>query len=419
MNCGTDDTPESNDPSDPMGEDPGTLSPVVYFTLEVEDGRDTSNTDDWIIIYTENGNLLDFKPFESSENLSFEALESVLTDQLIITFFSQRSGGGNTLNNFSTYPEITRGSRWILKEPDAVTQTRGNVIGDFDVTITNVPGVVLFNASDAFGGLTGSSSSTNSSTSINLSLFENGGEYLLAILDGNKNSKYTFIDNLKDGDNITLDYNQFTSFNSETTISLPASGEYFSSVFAYEDDQEYRHSGGFHLNKIYTFLNDDVNLNPLPIPFLDRFNRYRTEFIFTTNDYRYSFLEYGNKPEKIEIPENPVMTVENTSISDFRFSTNFSFFYKTGNWRFSSGTLDLDWVSTSWNIISSDTFTGDVGAIPQEILQQYPLINLSEITYSSTRLYLNNTYSNFILQKFIDPNFNPFRISEEVIIFSK
>lgn len=50
--------------------------PKTLFTLNVAADYPTANKDNWIFIHNEAGELIDYKPFESGQNLKFETTKN-------------------------------------------------------------------------------------------------------------------------------------------------------------------------------------------------------------------------------------------------------------------------------------------------------------------------------------------------------
>lgn len=149
INCSKSETPTTiSDPEIDKGEEdtePTTPQEPIfetYFSLSVDESKDTSITDDWILIHDFNGNVLDFKSFETGDQFEFEDLNTNLTDQINISFFSFISTANSVLPydqyTINTFNKIEKGSTWVYKEiefPDYYSTSTG----DFSVDIENVP----------------------------------------------------------------------------------------------------------------------------------------------------------------------------------------------------------------------------------------------------------------------------------------
>jgi len=407
--CTSDDKSEEKD-------EPNTMNtPEIVFTLNVN--TETTNSDNWIIVHNDRGELIDFKTYENGDVLEIEAVSTLVTDKITITDYINTIENGNDRYNFVTFTEISKGSIWNFKPFEELQnneEVRGEETGSFDVTISNVPLSANCNISHGFGSVGGSGSSIGSTITKSVSLYENVSEYLITFTETSGISKQLLIGPGIDGTNINFDYSQFKNFDSYVDVNFQQNVPYFSSVFAFYLNREFSNGGGFHLNLTFPF---DSSL-PIRLGYLNRFDKYFTQLNFNDSNYYYSYKNYGEKPEEINVPENINLSISNSSIKDFEFSTPLSFNRINSTWQVSEGTINEDLIQTNWTIIAENAEKHLIGDIPDELLARYPKINLDDLTYSSTSLFLNfDTYDEFIEKRFRSNELNSFFTSEETITF--
>ena len=421
---------ESDGPEEEVTEGEGTEEPVeepvpaVFFTLNIEEGwRDTAERDDWLIIHDENGEIMGYQPFESDETLEFEALESEVTDRLTLTLFSfSQDSSKNKFHDFLTYAEIEKGSTWKLKA-FVPGPEREPAIGKFDVSVTNFNG--LLNAfsyglsnSNGRGFISGSSQSMDGRTLTFpfLELYEEN-DYLLSLYDANGRPKYLFIDDVQNGDDLRLDFQDFNFFDSALRIDLhPPYYSCLGRVFAFEDNGEgFKRS--YRTNRIRYFSggSQEGNFDTLELGFLDRYTNYGVTFSINKEAYNYQKVSYGPKPENITLPEDHSLMINNASLWDFDFTTNFEFIRKANYWIVGEGELNIDLATTRWTVLSSNSGFPKIHAIPQELKELYPNLDTDNLHYNSSTFYIQaESHQEYMNVKHKDGEFVPFMDSERI-----
>ena len=135
------------------------------------------------------------------------------------------------------------------------------LISPFINTISNASGLVNNSASSSnFNGLT--------NLSINAPLFDKN-RYLFSLYDSFGKGSYTFLENVNDGDNITIDRTQLRAYDETVIVSLPENGEYFAFVAAFEEEEVFSLNGGYGLCYILPFDNEKINSNILELGYLN------------------------------------------------------------------------------------------------------------------------------------------------------
>ena len=212
---------------------PEIIEEEVYLTVNIDANKNTTDSEDWIIIHDYNNNLVDYKSYDSGDELTFSAYPDSITSSLSITEFSQVIDYVNDLNDgtspqtrseigkkyeISTTNGLKKGDVFninstVLNEPQNRTK-----IGDFNITIEDIPQIKNLNISTKNGVVPyGYSPSWEGNELIDYTetLIQNEGEqeYLISILDGNYANKYFLFSNSENQD-LTINYSEFKLFES-------------------------------------------------------------------------------------------------------------------------------------------------------------------------------------------------------------
>lgn len=416
----------SND--EPVTSNNGSGTSEVYFTINTATDLDTSESDDWVLLYNSTGMLLGVQPYEAGDRLVFEtnALEA-LTDELIVTRFRSSTGGGSTNHTFTSYPNIAKGSIWNFKTTDDSFGglPTGADLGEFNISIDNIPGEpITSNISSQLGRLGGSVSSTtinNTSTlETTFNVFENAERHLISIVDGNRDTRFTFVDNLPQGGSLNLDYSTFSDFDIQVPVSIPDTGDFLATVRAFTSDQQLFLRDGFTLTDILPSEGRSFE-RPFQLGYLTEFENYITTFNYwPESGYIYFYSKYGERPDGITIPSDASLELIDESLFNFRFSTNLPYIRRQSQWFNSSGRAGVDFVLTRWTVDTGDAENLPPMEIPMEIQERYPEIDLDVLEYTVTRFFTDfESYRDFIERNFVSETRSSGLISSEAYHFTR
>ncbi|NVN16939.1 hypothetical protein GUA46_01190 [Muricauda sp. HICW] len=411
---------------EPTTENPEEQEPemVTYFTFEAL--TNTGDTDDWIIIHDENGVLVDFKPFEFGDIFEFQVPEEQpQPDNLTITFFKYKNSvDGEMMHNIESYPNIATKSHWqYTSDPSATNELpRESSTGSFNITVENVVSPKYRWISDRQGILVATSGPDlpgfiDNYTHENIPIYDNP-DFFFTIYDSNNDLKYYSIENVNDGDDITVDYSDFKSFDSYLEIVMPDNPSTYqlSSISAFfDEEQSIDLSGGKFTS--YFFAETETP-KPLKLGYLDSFSKYLSIISFNSDDFLYAYSKFGEKPDEIIIPDNKSITVLDGSISNYQFETNLGFQMKDILWEVKEGEIYVDLIQTTWNVFSAPDFSGTIGEIPEEIQSSYPNLRIDDLILTSTTLHLDFiTYPDLLQVEFINPELKIYYKSHEYFRF--
>jgi len=424
VSCGKDDpiTPplEQEDPKD---EEPQS---ETYFSLNVDGDFYFSEIfkTGYLIIHDADGQLLEYKEYGNGDQLVFETEPgNTVTDKITITtLLHSQLGSGEDYYSVSTYSMIDKATTWNF------TSTPSNYIpnGEFDIRLNNVPDWAYYDLSNKDGfGSSGSSyykyfnNPEDAEPFIeidNAKWFENN-DLLLSVIDGNSDLKYLDIPNVQQGDSLIFDATILQPFDSYLEVVMPDYVEFYHSVTGYEDLQDFDRDA-LTLNSSAHYAFDDKVTN-LKLGYLDRFSRFRTSLRLDREKYSYSIKRYGAKPQSINVPEQGSLSISDSTLTNFNYTTNFNFKREISIWSHRREFSDPDFSSTSWYVYAENSNNIDIYELPGEIVQKYPNIDLELLKHESTRLYLqSDSYEASIKRKWKETKIGSEYI-EETMLFGE
>ncbi|WP_405385007.1 hypothetical protein [Maribacter sp. LLG6340-A2] len=399
---------------------PEIIEEEIYLTVNIDTNINTTDSEDWLIIHDDNNNLVDYKSYESGDEITFSAYPDSITSSLSITKFSQVIDYVNDLNDgtspqtrsevgkryeITTTNGLNRGDVFninssVLNEPQNRTK-----IGEFNLTIEDIPQIKNLNISTKNGTIPyGYSISDNGNELIDysqkLEKYQGEEEYLISILDGNNTHKYFTFSNLENQD-LILNYAEFKLFDTYIDLEVPTDSNYLIDIGGFDNDENLNFFGGYKLLDI-SLYSDQINANVISFGYLNKFSNYRSRIILETSNYRYLKTQFGSKLDFLEFPDDPNFVIINdSSIQNFDFSTSSDYKSYKNTWRYVEGNYPYgNYVITSWSVEIPKNKIKTVGDIPVEILEKFPNINLDKIEPYTTHLNLseinyNQTYPTF------------------------
>lgn len=408
--CSKDDSPPSE--REPVNNEEPSPEPEEEQEEETEPQLETiftynANTqmiadfeETWILLHDEKGNLIDYKQEVSGESLIFEAMDTLQIEELSISKFVALKSefSGNYI--IYTYGKVSKGQVW--NEASAQNQTFSE--GHISLTVSNIENweEYSFYNTDGHGRymdryFQSSAENDNDPTNLNLNNFafnKDNNNYLLSIIDADTNPKYMWINDIEDGQEISIDGStQLKDF--ETIINLPipetATGYMYStSAIDKTEDinlQLYNVLYSSHFN----------NVENIKLGYLEEFDNFHTGIGFSFENYNY----YYSQPEGMLAIENinpvePQVTFEGTLFSDFSFSSNQDYVNYKAFW--STTSMDEGIPNrTVWDITSPNGFFPRITEFPEELKNKYPALAIEELELSNTTLYLKNSpWSDYI-----------------------
>ncbi|WP_437369988.1 hypothetical protein [Maribacter litoralis] len=357
---------------------------VTYLTIKTGCLLNYGNQGNWIIVYDESGNLIDYKPFQENEIIAFDSDETETHEKYSVTFLAINEFLGSIWNRLNTSTEVSMGSTLdfsCIEENNASNFITGN----FNLKIKNVPDditVTSINASNGENvGFAYSESSNNGlmTYEADLNILEVKTDYIITIQDGNENAKFYVLENYEIGEEVSINYEDFNSYTDYTDIKYP---EHTSLRLLLH---------GSNTNEVYSLSQAFSNGNTqgsLRLGKLNRFDTYNLLYEIKINsEYEYSFENIGEFPKEIITPLQPTITILNSSIQEFKFETSISDYQsKTSSWHYGVSNENY----TTWDITSSKAYNPVIGYIPTEISTLHSNLDIEDLIYQQTKFVLND-----------------------------
>ena len=367
----------------------------AYLTVNVYENYHAEDSDDWIIVHDENGNLLDYKPFENGDMLTFAAPPSQLTPKLNVTRLRVNTTDQSTTHEFNTDTQIAKGTIMDLGTPTVPAPAERVPLDDFKVTISNIP-----EPKQVMISYEGSTSLSSSGTGynglwtyeLNVPHFEGYDEYVIDIIDGyDRYRQYHF--NNPAGDDLVLDYiSQFQDYDQVLELTLPPHQNFNVHIAGFHEEQEITQWGGIWLEDHIYGAVTDVNTDPLPLVYLNEFDKFATYFNIRFTDYLYHKSEFGSPFQTLEIPDKPSFTVEDPSLENFSYNTDMEHIFARWRFYYNAGSYEnSDYTFTRWFIKAEEGYNPVLGEVPEEILSMYPLMDPEGMSFDEITLYKKRT----------------------------
>ena len=364
----------------------------VYFTFLSNVPSGEATIGQWVVVHDSNGQLLDFKSFETGQKLEFVS-EYPVTEYLWITRIGAVQYDTGKSYSLQTTAGVTKGSEIVLNAtPSPGDYFEAASAGtEFQVHVTGIPGYPYMTANNTrfeVGGGGSVSSPGNppvSEATWDLNFYEGLPEYYLTILDGNNMLKY--LDFTYEGSNIDVDYSEFSNYDSQYGVTLPETQDFFLiDVTGFAENAPFHTFNGAVLQRFYNFEFPDPPAQPLAYGYLDVFPKYRTVLTVQWEDRSYTRLEYGARVEHMEVPD-PAFTVLDASRGGIRFQTDANYSTARHRWNSIEGTAaGEDQYITNWYIETPPGTEVIDLPLPEDILTAEPQLDVDGLNYYSTTL---------------------------------
>ena len=383
----------------------------VYFTLNVDEGYFSNENQNWVVIHFSNGDIADYRAIRNDTSYVFEKLPSEIQNNnaFNVTFISMETSNGNSYNSISTITLVGRGDVYNLtkSEQQNAGDPHGELIGNFDLNVESLISPASTTISNKGGPIGGGAQSETVNGLTNYRFYDvnlyDENRYLFSLYDSFGRGSHLFLDNIVDGESITIDRTQLMPYNQIVPVAVPENGEFFAQVLAFEEGQAVSPGGGYVLCLVFPFDGENFTSNIFELGYLNGFETYYTAFTFRNDDFFYNFKKTGDIPISINIPQGNFDTT--VAITDESLTQLFSYessldrlsSRKSALWSTTSGTFGQDYVRTTWSVLTGQNPFPITSNLPDEILQSNPTLGIENLSYESMRFYLTDiSYYDYI-----------------------
>jgi hypothetical protein len=390
--------PESGVQEEPIPtpeEEPVEPTSEVYFTIDILPSFAPFIGDNWLIIHNDNGELLDFRQYEIGDQLVFETSSTELATTESLTITNLDIGNvGQEIYALRTYAEVKKGSVWNFKTP--INDVPDPIEDDhefYNLSIINATSIRRYNVQSSKYGLNADSFYSQNAPIIERTyVLQKNHTYLLAIEDVNGSLKYLFFNTSENETNIDLDYDQFLAYDYILETELPDYSQFAATTRGHNsmnfDDV------GYDLDSKFYFNSETLTSK---LGFIDGLESYATELEIQMGKIRYGYFKYGSdQPQQIDVISNPIFEIENSSILDFRFSTEVNFVRQRSFWKYPVTLQSTNNVNILWTLFSESNSI-KLNPFPDELLSSYPKLDIANLQLNYTQLYtISNSQSEWL-----------------------
>lgn len=345
------------------------------LTLSVDPSYPTDDSDDWIIVNSEAGDLLAYMPFESNQELE------ILTDKPIL---------GKLTITYLNYLPFEEGKNYSMKSFTSIEKGKHLVVGG--LTKTEISGSINISVSDVhsyqnthlttrFGTQFGGSISwdiNNSVLDLQSSTFTGASKYISTVTSGNM-YRYKVLDNVRPNETYDFSFDDMIPFEEKATFIFPEAK--FVSLFVYGSDPELASTPNSFLLDWRLISNPGTAIVP---EYINVLTNYRTELAVYYEGYSYSYVNQGSIPDDLSTwPQQSDFGVNEKSLSNFSAATSKPFVWLMARWGYS----DIpNKTAVSWQV-SSPSPNFRIKELPAEIIGAHPALTFDNFNYQGSTFY--------------------------------
>ncbi|WP_271768866.1 hypothetical protein [Aquimarina algiphila] len=408
ISCSKDDglvtNSDINNETDPINDS------ITYFTLKVNEfyiGEIVNSG--YLIINDNEGDILAHTKIENDKEYIFKAKKGEEKESFTVSRFIYRDRKSSQVNFLSSFFNIKKGTIWNFEGSEtnrsiANTKVIGKDTKILNLKIQNIDGYSTVGISSNNGSLSTSSSFTSNSIDYDPIVLQNKqNKFLITVHFELEKSKYFFIDNVQDQQEIIIDGSELKEFDSYIPINLPNDGNIYSKNLSANLTPEERFSTTW-----FSRIESEATSN------FGVFENFYDFFIdvYTSNDaenYRYSYIQESPTLESLTIqPYSTDFKLINSSLMAFEFTSNQKHNTKSSRWSNRiDNFVDNKFRYDSWSFRSNELPYQTMPKLPKELLDLYPHFKLEDLVYEETSFSNGSTYESFFMsQNSIEDNNN-------------
>jgi hypothetical protein len=351
--------------------------PKDLFTLNVESTFDTSKSDDWVVVHDQNGIALEFKPFESGQEVVITTEKPVSGTDLVVTHVRYFGPAAFPPYQVRSYADEKVGGARTLKFPvSGSAPAKGAEIGSFKIEATLDATIDQYYVTDKFGPSCNSTRSGNSSTS-SCNIYQGAPWRLVHVTAWGQKPMYKWIENVQPNSTVVLTAEDFQECPHVTRFDFPATADIFLFVEGREESQSIDHYGAvLHLYQGGPFR------NTIQAGYVNQLTKYLTNFTATVIGGQFKYYNSGGiPPADVTWPNLSKFQINSNSITNFSASTTATVFGQLSSWIYVDPATN--YVKVTWSVLSSK-LNSKVLDLPAELLSQHPMLAIDGLVYKST-----------------------------------
>lgn len=344
---------------------------TALLTLAVDASYPSDETDDWIIVHSEDGTLLASESFQNNQELEI-VTDKPFQGKMTITHLRYATFNDGTKSYYlNSYTNIEKGKHIVLKGTSPVP----GMTGKFNVSVSNVSPYEY-----SLLSLSSFSSNWNGSTGILDMQSETyaGMKKQIATVSSGNILKYKVLDNIQPGGKYSFSFNDMTPFEQKVTFAFPQSNSL--NVFVYANESEPTYWNSHLLDMRY------ISRSPTGVvtSYTNSMTNYTTQLLIYYTGYMYTYLNRGPIPDGNVIwPQKSDFNVTEKSLFNFSATTSKSYVWRNSAWGYQDATNKI---RVSWSV-SAPSGNQKINELPTEIINVHPALSLNNLKYSVTTFY--------------------------------
>jgi len=348
-------------------EDPSATTDLI--TIDMEAGADDSS-EIWFVVWDDDGTLLDYKKYTQGEKLTLTTTTEITNNKITVAYLSYKEvgapiGGGEN-HSTAIYTDLSPGLTITRKK-----STRPQATETFKINVLNEPSGSFFNISSKFG-VNDKGAATSGSGPYTCSITPGADKYIV-FYDGFP-SLYAEIENVSANDEVTIDFNDFKSYENEVAINLPSSYEELWITFDGMEANQPLDDLGYRLSANWILVGSEPQFTTGYFSPLSKFATY----ISVRYDNAYiNYSKVGTAPGTIKWPDAGKYSVESSDPNSLSVSVSEQVEYVHGVWSHSGGS------NQSTVNLFSPKLAPKIGQVPDEITAAHPLFSIDRKLYDA------------------------------------
>lgn len=355
---------------------------ITLLTFKQDTSTPTNNTDDWIFVTDESGNLLDIKQFEAGQPVVLSSNKLKADQKVNVTIF-QYSDTTNEVLFFYSYLGMTLNQNWLYKK----ISTRPTFIeaGKFTLAFTNYPATnTYFFISTNDNNLTGAGSPPSWDLPLP-SIFPTR----LSISSYRDNVPVYASFYVAAGYPVSLDF--LTDLKPmEHTLSYDVTDAILFSV----DINAFDYGATPNYPQGHIIANCSSTGEDLIVGWPDGFQTYKTNVSAVYPHAYKAYYKLGSGATTTPFLDLPCSII-NSDYKNFDFTASDDYQMRNSRWKLDAPSGP----SISWYVYSSPTGIQKFSGVPYELKKKYPILATASLIHDETGFtrYLDGfTYDDYI-----------------------
>jgi len=371
--------------------------PVHLLTLSVEDYPVYlyGSLENWVIIYDEQGGLIDARKFERGTEVVIDTDKPLSGSTIGVTLLRYFNDSVQQWR-INSYLQVAVGSKFTMRnEPSTPMPNGGASIGTFDIHVTGSDETDEFMMTNKFGESYLNGEWYTGYLAATCPISQNAHKTMVMLADKSAGDiRYKFFEDVKAGDVFNLSYTDMFTFDKVYNLKFPSCSDVFVYVTGKEQDQ--KDGSGYTTN--YHFSADTHS--QIPVGYLNGLSNYYTFFQLRYANHTLTHANRGSVPTgEIQWPSPSDYSLSKKAVNDFESRAVKPFTYRKSSWFYHTPAENAQKL-IFWDVFGT-TEKHVFAELPAEIVAKYPDLSFENLTHRSpTFVSGTNPYTHFLETEF-------------------